>query len=374
MTASPHSDRVLVERVRSGETEAWQELIERYEGRLLAYVSRRLASPDLAEDLVQETLIGFLTSLPNYDLDRSLEGYLLSIAAHKLTDHLRREGRRPAIPFAVSSDGEEWEPPGSARPASSLYRSRERIEQEEKVLQASLSEHLQRLRTREDWEKLKVIELLVVRGWANKYVAETLGVSEQKVANLKHEFLTKLRTAVAQGGAARIEPTDADSPNASPASPGTKDDSSSGSASGSSDPLERLRLDALSDEDLEGYLDEALPAEQMAVIEQRLRTEPALIKRIAEANARRDNGAHTLGAVWRRGRFTCASRLELGNHLLGVLAPEHSDYIEFHLQVVGCRGCQANLEDLKQKRREAAPAQRRRKKYFESSAGFLPPR
>ncbi len=64
----------------------------RYEGRLLGYVARRVSDRASAEDLVQETFLGFLTSLPNFDAAQPLEGYLFSIAAHKLTDLMRREG------------------------------------------------------------------------------------------------------------------------------------------------------------------------------------------------------------------------------------------------------------------------------------------
>ena len=39
----------------------------RYEGRLLAFVDRRLHDRAASEDVVQETFIGFLNSLPNYD-------------------------------------------------------------------------------------------------------------------------------------------------------------------------------------------------------------------------------------------------------------------------------------------------------------------
>src|SRR3990170_3529374 len=101
MSVPSQSDSLLTRRIRSGEAEAWNELIARFEGRLLAFVASRVGSRPAAEDVVQETFIGFLTSLPNYDAGRSLEGYLFSIAAHKLTDHLRREGRRPALPLTA---------------------------------------------------------------------------------------------------------------------------------------------------------------------------------------------------------------------------------------------------------------------------------
>src|SRR5271166_721028 len=95
-----NSEALLIDRIRAGQPDAWSEFIARYEGRLLGYVCRRVADRAAAEDLVQETFLGFLTSLPNFDAAQPLEGYLFSIAAHKLTDMMRREGRRPTLPLA----------------------------------------------------------------------------------------------------------------------------------------------------------------------------------------------------------------------------------------------------------------------------------
>jgi RNA polymerase sigma-70 factor, ECF subfamily len=194
------SDNLLVQRVRSGESSAWDELIARYEGRLLAFVESRTGSRTAAEDVVQEAFIGFLTSLPNFDSRRSLESYLFSIAAHKLTDHLRREGRRPALPLSFgSSDGSSsWEPAGRGRVASSIVRSGERRHHEEKALAAAIAEQLAQWQKRGDWQKLECVELLLVRGWPNKEVAARLEISEQAVANYKFEFLAKLRDLVAR--------------------------------------------------------------------------------------------------------------------------------------------------------------------------------
>ena len=136
MTESSQTDQLLIDRIRAKEPDAWNELIARFEGRLLAFVRSRANSRPAAEDIVQETFIGFLTSLPNYDKRRSLESYLFSIAAHKLTDHLRREGRRPTSPLVsnTSGSGTTWDQPGNARPASSILRSDERRHIEEGAL------------------------------------------------------------------------------------------------------------------------------------------------------------------------------------------------------------------------------------------------
>ncbi|HEY4310753.1 MAG TPA: sigma-70 family RNA polymerase sigma factor [Pirellulales bacterium] len=200
MSSSPQPDALLVDRIRSGEPAAWNDLINRFEGRLLAFVESRLRHRAASEDVVQETFIGFLTSVPNYDVSRPLEGYLFSIAAHKLTDHMRREGRRPALPLAGTSTGGEWDLPGPQRPASSIARSGERKSLESAALVEAIAGLMRRWKQQGDWDKIKCAELLFVRGLPNKEVAKQLGITEQAVANHKFDFLARLRSLVKQSG------------------------------------------------------------------------------------------------------------------------------------------------------------------------------
>lgn len=192
---SSPSDELLINRIRAGESDAWTELIARFEGRLLGYVVRRVHNRTAAEDVVQETFVGLLTSLPNYDRRQPLEAYLFSIAAHKLTDLLRREGRRPQLPL-VTDESSGREPAARGRAASSIARSRERVTLEERALVSALGEQIDYWRRRGQWERLQCAELLFVRGWPNKEVAGRLEMSEQTVANYKFEILAKLRTAI----------------------------------------------------------------------------------------------------------------------------------------------------------------------------------
>lgn len=193
-------DQILVENIRSGNTDAWQQFIDRFEGRLLAYVGSRLLDRSHAEDIVQETFIGFLNSLPNYDCSRPLESYLFSIAAYKLTDHLRREGRRHSTQLVTrenSSDAAQ-SIPARGRGASSMARSVEQRDIEEVALANALADQISKWKSKADYVKLKCIELLFVSGVNNKDAAKQLDLSEQQIANYKSDFVTRTRSLISR--------------------------------------------------------------------------------------------------------------------------------------------------------------------------------
>jgi hypothetical protein len=123
--------------------------------------------------------------------------------------------------------------------------------------------------------------------------------------------------------------------------------------------------------ELEAYLDEALAPEEMARIEQEARVTPTLVARLAGIHAARDSGAHSLGEIWRRHRLTCPTRNELGSYLLKALDDEQIEYITFHVESIGCRICRANLDDLRSQSTASPATVARRKRYFQSSAGYL---
>ena len=66
------------------------------------------------------------------------------------------------------------------------------------------------------------------------------------------------------------------------------------------------------------------------------------------------------------------SHRALGSYLLDVLSAEQQLYVQFHLETISCRFCQANLDDLKEQQLGSEEGHSaRRKRYFESSAGYL---
>src|SRR4051794_40609536 len=197
---SADSDRLLIQEIRQGAPRAWETLIARYEGRLLAFVDRRLRDRAASEDVVQETFVGFLNSLPNFDERRELQTYLFTIASHKLTDHLRRSGRHPLRSLSEGGDellNQQFDHNPSA---SSRVRSGERQELESAALTRCLGQILRGWQEKGDYVRLKVMELLWVKGWANRDVAAFLHISEQQVANYRFAAVKKLTELIHAAG------------------------------------------------------------------------------------------------------------------------------------------------------------------------------
>jgi RNA polymerase sigma-70 factor, ECF subfamily len=194
------SDRLLIQQIRQGDQRAWETLILRYEGRLLAFVQRRLRDRTASEDVVQETFVGFLNSLPNFDEGRELQTYLFTIASHKLTDHLRRIGRHPLRSLTDSGPellNQQLDPHSGA---SSHARSAERVELETAAITRCLGQILRGLQEKGDYTRLKVLELLWVKGLANRDVAVLLNITEQQVANYRFAAVKKLTEQIKGAG------------------------------------------------------------------------------------------------------------------------------------------------------------------------------
>lgn len=197
---SSESDRLLVQQIRQGDPRAWEHLIARYEGRLLAFIQRRLRDRAASEDVVQETFIGFLNSLPNFDDNRELQTYLFTIASYKLTDQLRKSGRHPMQHVSDGGNDILHQKVDAHKAASSVARSHERKDLESDAVGRSLTSLLDQWREQGEYVRIKVLELLMVKGWANRDAAKFLKISEQQVANIRFAAVKKIGEHVQSAG------------------------------------------------------------------------------------------------------------------------------------------------------------------------------
>lgn len=129
-------------------------------------------------------------------------------------------------------------------------------------------------------------------------------------------------------------------------------------------------MPSFTDEELLAYVDERLAVDRSAAIEQQLRSDAVLARRLTDLLAGRDHGDHSIGELWRRDRLSCPPRAVWSGYLDGRLGDGLSQYLRFHIETIGCRICIANLSDLQQ-HQDSADAERRTRKIFQSSAGRL---
>ncbi|HUU82712.1 MAG TPA: sigma-70 family RNA polymerase sigma factor [Phycisphaerae bacterium] len=287
-----NADAFLVEQIRQGSQVAWRQLIQRYEGRLLAFARARTARFADAEDLVQDTFIGFAQSLPHYDSARSLETYLFTILRYKLCDLLRSR-KIEAINAPVDED-DWWDQitTTAGETPSGVAARAEAAKVQESLLTDALRHLIHELRDRNAFDDLQVIELVFYAGKRNLEVADLFEIDQKAVAGIKFRAIQKLQKHL-------------------------------------------------------GQADES-----------------------ALASLNETSADVTVARVWRERRLTCLKRSTLGSYLLGVLEEPWLSYTQFHLNVVGCPMCVANLQDLEEQEVAEEPAEAT-DRIFASSAGFL---
>lgn len=84
------SDDELIDRIKSGDEAAAEELIDRYYDAILRYCGWHCAAPEKAEDLTQETFFKLFRSLPGYRDRNKFKAYLYTIANRLCIDESRK--------------------------------------------------------------------------------------------------------------------------------------------------------------------------------------------------------------------------------------------------------------------------------------------
>lgn len=129
------SDAALIERWRSGDERAFEELVARYEKRVYNLCYRMSGNADDAGDLTQEAFVRVYAALPNFRGQSSFATWLYRIATNICLDELRRRGREPARSLdqpAPAEDGRLM--PQTADPAAGPPEEIERAELRAAVL------------------------------------------------------------------------------------------------------------------------------------------------------------------------------------------------------------------------------------------------
>src|SRR5919205_3306086 len=134
-------DAELVTEFLCGEERAFQELVERYQTRLLNFIYRTIGDRERGEDLVQEVFIRVYRHLHRFDRSKKFSTWIYTIASNLAKNELRNRSRNPLVFFqTIKKNWQDDDRPlqfedSSSRP-DDMYRKRHLRE----LVEASVSQ------------------------------------------------------------------------------------------------------------------------------------------------------------------------------------------------------------------------------------------
>ncbi|MGH9882651.1 MAG: RNA polymerase sigma factor [Pyrinomonadaceae bacterium] len=104
------SDHALLEATRTGNEDAFAELVSRYRNQITSYIYRMTSDYDGAVDLAQETFVRVYRAADRYQQSHAFSTYIYRIATNLAISELRKRKRRRLVSltgFFQSNDGSE---------------------------------------------------------------------------------------------------------------------------------------------------------------------------------------------------------------------------------------------------------------------------
>src|SRR5687768_9376334 len=122
-------DNELVELYLAGDPRRFQELVERYEGRMVNFIQRSIGDRDRAQDLAQEVFVRVYRHIKRFDTSKKFSTWIYTIASNLAKNELRNRSRNPLVLFqTIKKNWQDEDRPLQFEDATSrpddLYRKR----------------------------------------------------------------------------------------------------------------------------------------------------------------------------------------------------------------------------------------------------------
>ena len=159
-------EQLLIQQARDGDLEAFNQIVDRYQGLLYRICFRITGNASKAEDATQDSLIRAYQSLAQYH-GGSFKSWMTRIATNRCYDLIRAERRRPAD--SLEAQPFESQPRWSIEPSAEnpdSYADR-----------SELSRRLEHALTLLSYEQREAVVLADVTGYTYEEIAEITGAS-----------------------------------------------------------------------------------------------------------------------------------------------------------------------------------------------------
>lgn len=196
--AADAEELAIVDRIRSGDSRAWSELIVRYQDRLYAVCLRMVRDRELATDLTQDAFVKVIQGLHSYDGRAKLSTWMIRVTMNVCLSRLRSEKLRRHASLegmAERQRGGSEEGTGGLTAADQFSQIREQSQDESVEFHEDRERVLRALSTL-DPDQRAVLILCDCRGLPYEQIAEVLGVAVGTVKSRLFRARAALRDAV----------------------------------------------------------------------------------------------------------------------------------------------------------------------------------
>ena len=166
-------DEVLVDRLRAGDREAFDDIYQRYFKRVYAFLDKRLGNRADTEETTQEVFINIFSSIDSFRGDAPFAAWIFGLTRRTLAARFRRK-RHPTVPLFEEDEDSSYPSltAGGQAEASPLenYEFSECTDRLDHVLAHELSPVQRRLFEMHHLQSVPIAE-----------IAKTLGKSEDSV-------------------------------------------------------------------------------------------------------------------------------------------------------------------------------------------------
>ena len=190
----------LLSRIRNwSDQESWQTFVDTYWRLIYRTAKHAKLTNEEAEDVVQETLVSVMKSMPSFKYDPqkgSFKGWLLQLTSWRIVDQLRKRQKsvrhwneQPGI--ANTGDGAERIPAPEQIPDSFTAGLEAQWEAEWKRVLADWT--IEKLKHTLPPKQFRVFDLYALRQWPVSKVARALRVNPDYVYLAKHRVAKLLK-------------------------------------------------------------------------------------------------------------------------------------------------------------------------------------
>ncbi len=197
---APADDVVLIREAQQGNHAAFEELIRRYDRRVLRLaLSFSGANAERAQDIYQEAFLRICRTLKSFRFQCAFYSWVYRIVVNICMDHFRSQKVRGEVSLTgIREDGAE------ATFVYDLPDTRAGNNPEQAALSGELQRHLSRAFRRLTPRERLVFELRHNEGLRLRAAAAVLNISEAAAKNLLFRATRKLRSALAEAGSAPV--------------------------------------------------------------------------------------------------------------------------------------------------------------------------